>query len=355
MSHHFDTAAAQEDGRLDLCDLYLFAGQEPQTTVLIMTVNPFAGQQSPVTFHPAGIYEFKLDTDGDGWEDVSYRVTFAEADTEGVQPFEVRRAGGAAAQSGRRGDLLAAGQTGAAAPLVGGGRVWIGLAADPFFGNGDGLDRFNQALALEDRFDLHAFDNAENSFHRQNVTGIVLELPNAHLRSEVIRVWATTSLWHPEEQVQINRAANPLMLHLFHQDESIKTAFNQGHPSEDQRRSGAEIAAQVAKVTWLAGTAADPAVYGAQVARNLLPDQLTYRLGSLAHYSHIVRNGRPLADDAMDAVLSLLVNRPFSDGVGSEGCHQSTFPYLAPAQVGQDAILPYRRGRVSEQRRDGTY
>lgn len=341
MSHHFDTAAAQQDGRLDLCDLYLFAGEAPQTTVLILTVNPFAGQQSPVTFHPAGIYEFKLDADGDGWEEISYRITFGEADTEGKQPFELRRAEGTAAQMGRDGDLLAASQTGAAAPLAGGGRVWIGLAADPFFGNGEGLDRFSQALAIEDHFDLHAFDDAENSFHRQSVTGIVLELPDAHLGSAVVRVWATTSLWRPEEQVQINRAANPLMPHLFHQDEALKTAFNQGHPSEDWGRSGAAVAARVAEVTRLAGTAADPATYGEWVAHCLLPDQLTYRPGTPAQYSRTVRNGRPLADDAMDTVLSLLVNRPFSDGVGSEGCHQSTFPYLAPAQVGQDAILPY--------------
>src|SRR5687768_3300612 len=175
MSHHFDTVEAQQDGRLDLCDLYVFAGEDPQATVLILTVNPFAGQQSPTTFHPDGIYEFKLDTTGDELEDISYRVTFGEADALGVQAFELRRADGAAAQTGKGGRLLASGQIGTSEFIACGGRVWIGLAADPFFGNGAGLDRFNRALALENRFDAHAFDNAENTFYRQNITGVVLE------------------------------------------------------------------------------------------------------------------------------------------------------------------------------------
>jgi Domain of unknown function (DUF4331) len=40
MSHHLDTPTAREDGRVDLCDLYVFEGADPDTTVLIMTVNP---------------------------------------------------------------------------------------------------------------------------------------------------------------------------------------------------------------------------------------------------------------------------------------------------------------------------
>jgi hypothetical protein len=204
------------------------------------------------------------------------------------------------------------------------------LAADPFFGNGAGLDRFNQALAGENRFDPHASDNAENTFHRQHITGIVLELPTTRLGVESLHIWATTSLWHPEEQVQINRAANPLMLHLFHQDEQLKTAFNQGHPKDDRNRSGAEVAGLVAKVTRLAGTAEDPTAYGELVAHMLLPDVLTYRLDAPAQYGFTRRNGRRLVDDALDSVLSILVNRPLSDQVSAVGRCQATFPYLMP-------------------------
>src|SRR6201996_7531537 len=41
LSHHFDTPTAREDPRLNLCDMYLFAGS-PVTTVMAMTVNPAA-------------------------------------------------------------------------------------------------------------------------------------------------------------------------------------------------------------------------------------------------------------------------------------------------------------------------
>ena len=49
MSHHFDTPTAREDPRINICDLYLFAGA-PGTTVMAMTVNPDAGRSAPETF-----------------------------------------------------------------------------------------------------------------------------------------------------------------------------------------------------------------------------------------------------------------------------------------------------------------
>jgi hypothetical protein len=47
MSHHFDSPAAIEDGRIGLCDLYVFGGPAGSTT-LILTVNPArAGPRRP--------------------------------------------------------------------------------------------------------------------------------------------------------------------------------------------------------------------------------------------------------------------------------------------------------------------
>ena len=51
MSHHFDSAADRADGRINLCDLYVFPGA-PGTTALILTVNPDAGRSSHTTFRP---------------------------------------------------------------------------------------------------------------------------------------------------------------------------------------------------------------------------------------------------------------------------------------------------------------
>ena len=55
MSHHFDSAADRADGRINLCDLYVFPGA-PGTTALILTVNPDAGRSSPTTFRPGAIF-----------------------------------------------------------------------------------------------------------------------------------------------------------------------------------------------------------------------------------------------------------------------------------------------------------
>ena len=54
MSHHFDTATAREDPRLNLLDFYLFPG-ESGTTVMPLTVKPNAGAKAPDTFHEEGI------------------------------------------------------------------------------------------------------------------------------------------------------------------------------------------------------------------------------------------------------------------------------------------------------------
>src|SRR5438876_6219325 len=111
MSHHIDTPAAREDGRVDLCDLYVFDGADPDTTVLIMTVNPDAGKSSPTTFHPEVVYEFKIDTNEDALEDLSYYFRFGVPDASGQQALTVLRAEGEDARSGMDGEQLAQGRT----------------------------------------------------------------------------------------------------------------------------------------------------------------------------------------------------------------------------------------------------
>src|SRR6266511_2673612 len=93
MSHHLDSPSAREDGRVDLCDLFVFAGTDPHTTVLIMTVNPDAGLSSPTSFRPDALYEFKIDTNADAVEDLSFQIRFGALDAAGGQPLELRRAG----------------------------------------------------------------------------------------------------------------------------------------------------------------------------------------------------------------------------------------------------------------------
>jgi hypothetical protein len=116
MSHHFDTAIAREDPRLNILDFYLFRGQ-PGTTVMAMTVNPNAGTKAPDTFHEEGLHAFRFDVNDDTHEEVTFKVRFGEVGhAEGggpegrhVQALEVRRATGrdAAEGTGARSSLRA--------------------------------------------------------------------------------------------------------------------------------------------------------------------------------------------------------------------------------------------------------
>src|ERR1700754_2486963 len=125
MSQQLDWELAWQDPRLDICDVYLFRGTVG--TVLVMDVDPLSGYRG---FHPEGLYEFKLDLDGDGVEDVTYCFTFDEGDAERRQRWILRRLDGArggpsegtVVLTGRTGDVRVGGTVGALA----------GPAADPF-------------------------------------------------------------------------------------------------------------------------------------------------------------------------------------------------------------------------------
>jgi hypothetical protein len=340
MSHHIDSAAAREDGRLDLCDLYVFDSADPQTTVLIMTVNPDAGRSSPTAFHPQAVYAFHVDTDHDAVEDLSFRASFGTPAADGVQTVAIRRAERSKAQAEAAGELLADGRVGDILSLAGGGRAWTGLAGDPFFGNGIGLGAFMQAIMDEQRYDPTAFAQGGNLFARRNVTGIVLEVPTATLGVDTIRVWQTTSLHDHGARAQINRQANPMMPSVFIVDEQLRDAYNSGHPRNDVALLHEPMSAWIGRIVALAGTAGDAEAYGRGVADMLLPDMLTYRLGSPANYGFTGRNGRRLGDDAMSVLLSLAANQPLAAQAPPSGDIRGKFPYLPAPYPAAEPLPP---------------
>ena len=93
MSHHFDSPTAIEDGRLNLCDVYVFPGP-PGTTTLVLTVNPDSGRSTPATFRPDALYEFVIAGDGGTVEDRAFRMSFGEPDADDRQEMRVRYAAG---------------------------------------------------------------------------------------------------------------------------------------------------------------------------------------------------------------------------------------------------------------------
>jgi hypothetical protein len=61
-----------------------------------------------------------------------------------------------------------------------------------------------------------------------------------------------------------------------------------------------------------------------QLADVIIPDVVTIDFSQ----SVVFPNGRDLDDDVIDGVLSLVLNRSVSDGVGADNTNLSTFPYL---------------------------
>ncbi len=338
MSHHFDTPTAREDPRINLCDFYLFQGR-PETTVMAMTVNPNAGVSAPATFRDEGLYAFRFDLNDDAREEVTFKIRFGnvvhagEDEHSHVQSFEVRRAAGEAACHGLEGELLIASATRQIEITADGLKAYAGLAPDLFAADAVALHNFFSGIYQEKRFNAAAFENRQNFFAGRNVTAIVLEVPNTMIGGGSVRAWATVSLCGHAPEVQVSRWGLPLITNIFLSDPQLqdaqREAYNRAAPIEDVARFAPLLRDFTAKVTRLAGSAADAEEYAKQLSARLCPTTLPYRLGTAASFRHDGFNGRPLDDDVMDVMLTLAGNTPLSDGVAPDKTRmRSVFPYF---------------------------
>jgi len=299
------------DTRLDITDVYAFQSpSNPANTVLVMGVNPLAGVLNDGTFNASASYEFKIDSDGDAKEDLTYKLTFSAPDASLQQDVTLRQL-----PARGRGSVLAEGQTGENISIPGGGWITAGVFDDPFFFDLAGF------LALD-------FCNpGTNFFAGLNISAIVLEVPSSWLGSSNVGIWASTVL----NDQQVDRMGRPAINTVFipnnvfepaGTEPSLKNAFNSGKPRHDQRDFRAEV---VDTLEIFYGSGSDTAQ---ALADFLLPDILTLDTSNPAGFP----NGRGLADDVIDIELGLVTNGAVtSDCVGNDSSFSSSFPYLAPA------------------------
>jgi len=340
MSHHLDTPLAAQTGQLYIDDLYVFPGTD--STVLVMDVNSNVnGLHSEPGFHPEARYEFKVHFDGAGFETLTYRVSFGEPDSEGRQALRLHAlAGQAAREDAAAGELVLEGRTGQTA-AGGGVRLWAGRIRDSFYIDLSLLARVNAAVAKGTAPDLSGWrpDGAQNSFAGTIVDSIVLEVSHSDPQ---LRPGARTGVWCATKLAtdaggwrQINRAGHPMMWPIFWPDDTdFSNPANTRHPSEDAAADGKYIGDQIAAVVAASGTSGDPQGYGQAVAAELFPDVLPYVVGSPATYGFAVRNGRTLADNAPEAMLSLVTGMAVPSGLKPSVARDqraSTFPYVVPA------------------------
>jgi hypothetical protein len=346
VSHYLDSALAYEDVRLDITDIYLFRGEVG--TVFIMSVNSSAaGSDAYAGFHPEAHYDFHIDVHGDATEDLSYRVHFGKLDQAGRQPLELHQLVGAdAREHTANGTLLAWGSTETVVNGSQGLRLWAGLAAESFYVEPTVLDAIRRAVWSGRKVDLAHWQprRAVNAFAGTTVYTIVLEVPDSafegllgHTRQ--IGFWATTTLatdaggWRP-----INRMGLPMVQSIFNPADCERASeYNTTHPADDRANYGRLFAGLVAGVVAAHGTADDPLAYGATVAQLLLPDVLTYRVGSAASFGFACRNGRCLTDNAPEVMFSLVTNRALPSGLSklsAAGTPRPSFPYVpVPCEV----------------------
>ena len=330
MSHHFDSPTAIADGRINLCDLFVFPGV-PGTTTLILTVNPDAGRSSPTTFRPDALYEFVVASDGGTREDIAFRVTFTEPDDTGSQHMRVLRVDGAAARHGIAGSPLGEGHTGEVFPLGAGGLAWAGLAADPFTADGIALAGFLQGLAAG-QYDPGAFTSSPgNVFAGRDVTAIALQLPDTDLGGARIAVWARISLFGHAPQLQVSRIGQAMLRPLFFSPADAESeTLNAGAPASDKDVHGKRVYGIASTAARLAGLA-DPDAHAEHVQAAFLPDVVTYQAGQPAFFQPGGGNGRALDDNAFDTAVAVLAGSTLGNASVPRP-PTAEFPYLSAPQ-----------------------
>ncbi len=348
MSHHLDSPIARQDIRLDITDLYVFRGQTGTVFVINICHSIFGPIPVP-GYHPEGMYEFKIDVNGDAIEDITYRLTFEERDKNGSQRYVVRCIKGAEAGDPHApGLVVAEGMTGEKITGSSGLRVWADKAGDPFWIEPDVLHAVGHAFQDGTVVNLSGWDatQAKNLFAGQTVYSIVLEVPDKELLSAAggnrhVGIWAVSTLatdaggWR-----SINRVGLPMIPPLFTQyNEDLGNRLNAGRPHEDFATHGEIVTNGIARVVAAYGTAEDPLAYAEKVAHRLLPNMLPYELGTPAVFGFADWNGRSLTDNAPDVMFSLAANTPIRLGIGKESVSSKpsrAFPYV-PAVPARDA------------------
>ncbi len=339
MSHHLDTPLAAQTGQLYLDDLYVFPGQD--STVFIMDVNSNVnGLHSEPGFHHEARYEFKVHLDGAAYEDLTWRVSFGEADSDGQQAVALHTLTGEAARRRRRSRPAGAGRADRPdghrnrCPAVGRADRRLLLhrpvAAGPHQRRGGQWDRAGPVRVA-------AGERAEQ-LRRQ--PGLLDRAGGLHAHPQLrpgarTGVWAATKLatdaggWR-----QINRAGHPMMWPIFWpNDTDFTNPANTRHPAEDVDAAAKYIGEQIAAVVAAAGTSDDPSGYGQAVAADLFPDVLPYVVGTPAVYGFAGFNGRTRPKRPRSHALPGHQHRDPSGlkPASTKDQRARTFPYVVPA------------------------
>src|SRR5438046_10461750 len=285
MSHHYsgpNLAFPRGDARLDYADLFAFPKLgDPSKSILTMDVHPSFDvlQSGPTTaepFAPEGLYEIKIDTDGDAIADIAYQVRFTSIRGGGQTATLRRLVGAQAAGTGEGGEVIVQGapvSMGREAQVTQSGdyRFFAGWRSDPFF------------------FDAGAFNNfqfvVKDFFADKDICSIALEVPNAFLELQLMGLWACTLSWVDGSWVQAERGARASQTPFLTAEQNA--VYRAAEPADDARFVGA-FAHSLEHIGGFAPAEAR------RVAGTLLPDLVYYDSSRPASFPE---NGRKPGDD----------------------------------------------------------
>lgn len=342
---HLDAPTTKANHRIDITDVYAF--KSTGGTTLVLNVNPLLSPADSKTarFRSRTLYEIMVDTNGDAWANVTYRVRFTNTRTltsgNVVQDYTIKRATGAAARRHEwSGTTVASGRTTSykgslrVASVAGGGKAFVGPRDDPFFFDLPGFVEFkNQLLAgSTDLGVLLGGFTGVDTFKGTNVSTIAIEVPNSRIggTGRTVGVWATTSINSSGGYRQVERMGRPAINTVFNTSNFDKEAFNHLMPTSDRAVARGNVIGVLNAIDNVLEVNGAPSYSDAQIsglANVLLPDILTIKLGDGSGFL----NGRRLRDDVIDTEFSVLTNGAVTgDGVNAnDKTFRTTFPYLA--------------------------
>ncbi|MCL1036078.1 DUF4331 domain-containing protein [Shewanella submarina] len=323
-SHHFESDLSRQYPQFDITDLFVFDSEQPNYTSFMMNVNPATARDGKPGFGENGVYSFHIAFDkAAGLEGITITASL-----QGDE-WSFGMAEGANAAIGVKGNTFGKAKVGTTKVFGNGIKVWTGAARDTFVGNSEGILGFMGKLLGHGQFDLSAFDKGVDLFKDFQSSVILIEVPNSILSGKIY-TYASSAMYLKDTWVQVNRLANPLMTHMFMANNKMEIAEHVHHrPDSDASREYA-VSGVTLRAVVLDGKMALPVAYADKVAKMMLPDMIPYQVGSKAKYSFESINGRNPADDAMDAVLSILVGREITDNANTFDRHPQTFPYVVP-------------------------
>lgn len=122
----------------------------------------------------------------------------------------------------------------------------------------------------------------------------------------------------------------------------IKEQYNRAVPTDDVSLFCPQAGKFAEKMTGLAGSVASPTDYAKKLIVRICPTTLPYELDTPAGFDYAGFNGRGLADDLMDVLLTLATNAPLGDGVApDQGRTRSNFPYFGePYTSSEQGVAP---------------